>query len=513
MFTQLSTTHLIALGSLGAAVLLTIASRVLLRQNNPLGVTTRGIRNVLIPAGALLLYLVVEREFPLESRAVRIVSTIFWVGTIWVVASLVKVVLFSRAAAHTWRGRVPGLFVDLVRFSVIAVGACLVVVLVWDGDITSAVATLGVGSIVLGLALQDTLGNLMAGIALLFERPFQVGDWIRVGDTTGEVIEINWRAVHLRLRSQDLVVVPNSALGKERIQNFSRPTPAHAVNVYVRFAFNDPPNTVKRILAACARQTADILPDGIVVRTHDFAESAVSYEIRCFTERFERLPDIEEEIRTRIWYAARRNGLTIPLPTRTIMKTEVPPPVARNVREAALGMLRHVPLFAALAPTEIEQLADAAVIQEYAAGEEIVSTGQIEDALFIINTGHAEVRVHNAPAPLARLGAGDFFGEMALLTGEPRAADVAAVEDCEVLVIYKEALQPILLARPQVTAELARLIEARQLGLAAASDAAAHTDSPAVPGAERAETMVQRIRRFFGLPELVGQDAGKPRPH
>ena len=233
----------ILLGTLAGVLALTPLIRRLDAAGHPLGGTLRAVRNLLIPMAALLLLAVLAlgwdagpdagpdgKDHPLTGRniTVRILETLLWIVVIHVVLSSASATLFAKAGGSTWRARVPKLFLDLARSSLVLLGIAFVLSAVWGKDLGTLLTALGVGSIVLGLALQDTLGNLMAGIALLFEKPFGIGDWIKVQERIGKVTNMNWRAVRILTRSRDELIVPNSILGKEIIQNLSKPTGVHA---------------------------------------------------------------------------------------------------------------------------------------------------------------------------------------------------------------------------------------------------------------------------------------------
>ncbi|MFM1848302.1 MAG: hypothetical protein RL417_1776 [Pseudomonadota bacterium] len=484
-------------------IVLTWGIAVCARRGHPLVYTLRSIRNLLLPSGVALGYLEFVLDLSLQSRVMRVVETIFWISAIWVALSFIRVVLHEKHGKSTWRSKVPGLFVDLVRFTLVVVGALLVVALVWDGNLTSAFATLGVGSLVLGLALQDTLGNLMAGIALLFERPFQVGDWIKVGDTIGEVIESNWRAVRVQTRSLDSVVIPNSVLGKEKIENYSRPTRAHGFDLEVSFSYQDPPNKVKSTLIECARLTTDILPSGISVRLKAYQDSSILYGTRVFTERFDRLPEIRAEFMTHIWYAARRAGITIPYPIRTVYRTEVPPGPVLDPQVERRDILGRVSLFSALSAEELHYLAESATFVEFAAGEPIVRQGESGQTMYVVRRGRATVSVC-APGSaeskiVAEVGSGDFFGEFAILTGEPRHASVIAVEDIELVAVSKIALERIFEKRPKLVEEIVAVIEARKHGLKLAKELPSLSPAEQHEVERESKALLGSIRRFFRL--------------
>ena len=158
----------------------------------------------------------------------------------------------KAAAVGSWQQRVPRLLRDLVRTLLVAIAAALAYSFIWDREIQGALAALGVTSIVVGLALQEPLGNLFSGLMLLMERPFEIGDTIEVGSVSGKVKEINWRSAHIEALGGMIQVVPNSTLNKETISNYSRPLPVRMEMLELAFSADDPPNKVRRALLEVA---------------------------------------------------------------------------------------------------------------------------------------------------------------------------------------------------------------------------------------------------------------------
>lgn len=183
------------------------------RQGKPLVTTLRIIRNLVLPMLVFLLFLRQVMQFPVSGQFVKSVETLFWMCAIHAALSLFNEMLFEQATADTWRARVPKLLIDLFRLFLVLLGAAIVLATVWGADLAGVAATLGVSSIVIGLALQDTLGSVMSGIALLFERPFSVGDWLRVEGLVGQVIDINWRAVRLQTLEREMIIIPHKLIG------------------------------------------------------------------------------------------------------------------------------------------------------------------------------------------------------------------------------------------------------------------------------------------------------------
>ena len=215
--------------------------------------------------------------------------------------SLLNVVLFEQAEADTWRSRVPKLLIDLARLFLILLSTAFVLASVWNADLAGLVTALGVSSLVIGLALQDTLGSVMSGIALLFERPFSVGDWLELDGVVGQVIDINWRAVRLLTLEQEMVVIPHKLISSTMIRNFTQPNRIHAERIRIGFSYNHPPNLARQVLKSTALETKGILLDPEPeVFTLNYDDSAVSYEVKFFIRDYGDVEQIRERFMTRV---------------------------------------------------------------------------------------------------------------------------------------------------------------------------------------------------------------------
>src|SRR5579864_7140519 len=325
--------------------------------------------------------------------------------------------------------RFPTIVQDAVTIALFAVAATVVLQ-------EKILATTAVGAVVVGLALQDTLGNLFAGLAIQVEKPFRVGQWVRVHGTDGMVTEITWRATKLRTKAGNFVVVPNTALSKDTITNYSEPDRDTRLEVEVGASYDSPPNEVKAaILDALRNEPLVAHGRGSEVLVVGFGAYAITYLIRVWTNDFGGDDRVLDRVRTLVYYAFRRRGIVIPYP----VEVQIPgaPAASVSVRDEATeaALLAAVPIFAVLEPDEHAELRRAAKAVVYAAGETIVRQGDCGSSMFVIVDGEAKVTIDPAGQEVARLASGGFFGEMSLLTGEPRSATVSAVTDCELLEI------------------------------------------------------------------------------
>ncbi len=437
------------------------------RRGNPLAATLRIIRNLLLPVFTLMVFVQQILRLSPQSELVKTVQTLFWLCVIHTALSLFNDLLFEQAKGDTWRTRVPKLLIDLVRLFVVLLGGAIVLATVWNADLAGLVTALGVSSIVIGLALQDTLGSVMSGIALLFEQPFAVGDWLRVGDLVGQVIDINWRSVRLQTFEHEMVVIPHKLISSEIIRNFSRPRPIHAERVQIGFSYSDPPNLAKHVLRTTALETEGIMaeppPQIFTVSYDDFA---VTYEVKFFIEDYGGLEEIRDRFMSRVWYAAQRNGLTIPFPIRTLYHFHGPTAAAQGSSKKLADSLQSIPAFVPLNPTDnLESLSQSVSLQHFGTGEQVVRQGTNTNALYIVISGQAVMTTqdnHGQEHEVLRLKAGEFFGEMTLFSTDSSPTSITALEDLEVMLLPAAIVNQMIDRQPSFAREISQILELRR---------------------------------------------------
>ncbi len=414
-------------------------------------------------------------------------------------AALVAVRALNELAFFIFRKRkgydAPALMRDL--FSLVLYVTAGAVILKYTLDLSFAALLPGSAllGIILGLALQDTLGNLFSGISLHADKPFQVGDVITVGKHTGVVTSITWRAVKIKTFSNHIVLVGNTSIAKESIEV----CPQNGQNARIVFfsaAYTDSPVKVIHAVREAVREAENVLryitP---VVRIRNMGDSGVEYEVKYWLSDYSRYNDTDALVRQRIWYAFRRNGFTFPFPTRTV---HVEGAAARNGdgrdTETLAELLSAVDIFSPLAPGELNALASASTNHVYAPGETIIRAGDDGDSMFVVSRGGVDVRVdsNGTPRTISRLGEGAFFGEMALFTGEPRTANVVAAEETEVLEIGHDAMRSLFQTNPALVEALSHAINERRAGLLASASVPAGDE-------DTHDGLLSKIRRFFRL--------------
>jgi small-conductance mechanosensitive channel/CRP-like cAMP-binding protein len=399
----------------------------------------------------------------------------------------VVLVTVNPLAADRVPERFPTIVQDVIVFTLFA----LVATLVFQEKFLT---TSAVGAVVAGLALQDTLGNFVAGLAIQVEKPFRLGHWIKLGEWEGEVAEITWRAVKVRTREGNQVIIPNGELSKSALTNYSEPASPTRVHVEVGAAYEHPPSAVKTAI----HEALDHEP--LVLRTPPphvllvaFADSAITYRAHFWIERLTLDEEATNRVRTGIYYSFRRHGISIPFPIQVQYEAEMAPAAPTDeMRRGWERLLAGTDLFGLLSENDRQALAASASARLYGDGETIVRQGEPGESAYVIAEGRARVTLDPGDTEVAMLRAGQYFGEMSLLTGESRTATVRASGDCQVLEITAADFRRLILENPTTIDRIGQSVAERRAGLAKAREASAIT----VPH-ESATSFVSRIRRFL----------------
>ena len=357
--------------------------------------------------------------------------------------------------------------------------------------------TSAIFGVILGLALQDTLGNFFAGISLQADRPFQVGDVITVGAQrhTGVVEEISWRAIKIRTFTNHVVLIANSNAAKEPIEVCPRGN-LNARLVFFNTLYTDSPAKTIHVVREAVRE-ADNVSERVtpIVRIRNLGDNGVDYEVKYWLEDYAKYNDTDALVRQRIWYAFRRAGLNFAYPTRTlhVERWRAPKVIEDDDGGAIAERLSAVDIFAPLSSDEITMLAQAAVSHIFAPSETVIRAGDPGSSMFVVHKGRVRVQVseNGRSRTVATLNEGDFFGEMALFTGEPRTANVLALEETEVLEIGHSAMKRVFDTNPDLVESLSHIMSERRQGLAS------HPDSPVTTS--DSSGILSAIKRFFGL--------------
>lgn len=371
-----------------------------------------------------------------------------------------------------------------------------------EGELKTLLAGSGIAAIVLGFATQDLLGGIIAGIALQISRPYKVGDWLNIQDQFAEVMEINWRSTRLRTNDGIYLDIPNYNIARGTIINLHYPTHVHAMRIRIGVDYQIPPNRVKDALYRAATSVEGVETDPPTkVFVVDFGESAVIYEIKFSMGNHRAYNEICDAIRTNIWYEFKRHQIPIPFPIRTVHLERKRSRGLPEIQVDAQAVLRREPLFESLDDTALDQLLRDAQIHRYGRGERVIEEGAKGDSMFIILDGNVDVSVlrNGTPIHLRKMRSGDCFGEMSLLTGEPRSATVRARVDSEVLEISKEVMGEVMRHSPECLARLSEILARRKLeGEGILREAMQQEDTTSKEQEYRA-SFLRRLRTVFEL--------------
>ena len=391
------------------------------------------LRSVVLPLAAIYVLVVYVGRTPQDALISKLAVTALVIIGLVAGIGVLNGLLFEREAGTS----VPKLFLDLVRILIVAIGIAVVLSLVWGYDLNNLITALGVSSIVLGLALQDTLGNLFNGITLINERPFSVGDFIEVDGHVGRVVEVNWRATRLLTRERDLIVLPHMTVAQSAILNHSVPEEHWAQKLMLGFSYSAPPNHVKKVMLETLYATPGILHDPVPeVKVDSFDDSAVTYEVEYYIASYGRNEEIKDEFMTRVWYAARRENIEIPFPQLNLHREPQQELRAlddqrfREDLELAVGLL-HL-------EQEYDRLKQDEGLREfdYGRGETLMTAGTEMPGLFFIVAGRVHLQATDADGDtveLSDLGPGDLLTEVIPRGRRTNSLTAVAMTDVRVL--------------------------------------------------------------------------------
>ena len=372
-----------------------------------------------------------------------------------------------------------------------------------ERELKGVVVGSGFIALVFGFAGQNFLSGIIAGMSLQINRPYKVTDWLKVGDTYGEVMEINWRSTRLRTNDGIYLDIPNNEIVKSTIVNLHYPTEVHAMRIRVGVDYNVPPNRVKDALTRAAQSAMNVLPEPKVrVFLVDFSDHAMTYEIKYYMGNHARINETNDAVRTNVWYELKRQRIRIPYPIRTLQLERRQPMAVDQEQDEARAILRGEPLFQCLSDDQINNLVRQSDLNHFGRGERMIEEGAEGDSMFILLRGVAQVSIskNGSTIPVATMRAGDCFGEMSLLTGEKRSATVQADGDCYVMEISKDTMADVIRESPECLRQLSELLAQRRMRTEGAlKDAAGSSADQVAKQREYSATFLKRLKTFFAL--------------
>jgi small-conductance mechanosensitive channel/CRP-like cAMP-binding protein len=397
---------------------------------------------------------------------------------------------------------VPKFLPEIVRLGILVLAIFWALEYFYHQNFAGLIIAPGIAAVVIGFAMQDSLGNIISGVTLQSGKPFAHGDWLQVDGRYAEVIEVNWRATRLRTNDDILIEIPHRQMASQTIVNLNRPTRRHAVRVPVGIDYSAAPSRVRDVLLHATSNAKGVLPEPKPkVYLKNFGDSSVEYEIKFWIDNHLYYNDVCDSVRTNVWYSLQRHGIKMPFPIRTVQIERPMRSKQQEVQSTARQILRQQPLFKSFNDDQLDALLPRGQVTNFGRGETLIEQGANGDSMFILVKGDANVvvRRNGFETHVASLKAGDCFGEMSLLTGEKRSASVIAKSDCEVVEIGKSILANSLKENPELLEKLSTLLAQRQLENDGAIAAMNDTSLVRAKQTEYQTTFIDRLRVFFEL--------------
>ena len=442
-----------------------------LRQSeSPLLAPVTTVRNWVLPFFAAWVLIGPLLSVPADAWYRRVIATVLILSIALAGLQVLRVIGQGIRLRPSAPGRppVPRLLLALPRLALIITAGALVIGGVWGVNLSAALTALGVTSLVVSFALQDTLSGLASGVLLLTDRPFKTGDWISAGSTEGVVIDINWRTSRIRDRNGDLIIVPNSQLAGASIINYSAPQTLHRVVVSLQVAYANPPTVAKEMLLDAARSVPGVLTEPaplVAVTTID--DPLMGYEVQMWVDDYAITPRVKSDFGALVWYHSHRHNVPLPSPAHDlflhdpIAEAKAAEPTTAELREA----LREAPLLEQLPDEDLDRLAHGARRVRYRSEELMFDSAAEGRDLLVISEGTARFLLLEAgfgQAVISDVGPGDIVGLLDTRRGEKWVVALRAVTDCEVILVQNDVLGEIGSRNAEVGAAFNRLVALRQ---------------------------------------------------
>lgn len=460
----------IAIGLPAGLIILTEWHRSLVRRRSPLAKPVALLRNYILPVAAVLLVMVKVAIVPARDIPLRIVATVLVFLMLLLVLSGLSDTVFGAAREGTWRSRMPRIFVDVARLVFILIGLGVISRYIWGTNLKGVFTAVGVSSVVIGLMLQQSVGQIMSGLFMLFEQPFRMGDWLDTAAVRGRVVEVNWRAVHIET-TNGLQITPNSVLAGTSFTNLSRISGTHTITVTTTFGPSDAPDqvcaTLNRVASALPQRKPDIDPTTVPISGHQYRTTV---GLRSPGD-----DDAAQAVFLRwAWYAARRDqlhfdGVADDYSTAKRVETALETVVAPALR---------------LSQPDRDTLFPYSRLIRFGTGELIHKPGDVPSTVALVVKGHVRLSIPSDDGSLITvrtLDKGAILG-IAALTRQTNLATAHALDEVTFLEIEHDQIQTLLTKRPLLSREFGRVIDERraevQEALKAARELPVQTEAP-----------------------------------
>lgn len=463
----------------------------------------------------MLLTLLLSVEYPLWMRSDWLPSLDLFQQNLWqsvvILTGTITAIQFVKwmlidliVARH--RIKFPPFFLDIIGWTIIIFVILFTLRQQFNVELTGLLVTSTVASAIIGFSLQDTLGNIVAGISLQIEGAFNVSDWVEIDGVEGQVVSQNWRTLTLQTRDDHRVMLTNSNVARSKIINYSRPTNGQIQTMQIVLSEAHSPNLVKSLLIQAVNDIQGVeLHPRLQAHVVSFQEGTITYGLSYWLNDYSDKVIVQDQVMTRLWFALHRANIHIPEPSGKFVVQLASDETAVEQHHAEqskiLKALERLEWLDALDERQLAELAAGAVLALYTTDETLVTQGEAGDSLFIVVSGSVAVYfdMENGRSLFAtNLYAGDFFGEMSLLTGEARNATVRAGEDTEILLIKHDEFAKVLKRDPSILELFVDSLEKRKANYQQRVEA--DLSERAQRNGHTQNDFLQRIRRYLRVP-------------
>jgi small-conductance mechanosensitive channel/CRP-like cAMP-binding protein len=399
------------------------------------------------------------RKLFYSPRVMFFLWLLFWFFLLVLAVRVLAYFVFDFLVRKNQEVRYPKLAKDVAVFVLYIAGVLLILRFYLNYQLKELAVSSAVLTVVVGFALQDILGNLFSGIILNFEDSFKIGDWVCIGDHEGRVEQFGWRSFKIRTIDRELIVIPNQAASKAEVVIYGAGRQPVALRIPFGAGYHDSPDRVSAAVLQALETAPDIRREPPpAVQLMDFGDFSLNYQVKFWIDDYSLHNIIASDVRRRIWYAFKRQGVEIPFPKRDVYlkqeKTEAIP------RAALAEVLQRNDVLAAIEVDDFRNLLDAVETRIFGAGETVIREG--DEGVHFYHVYSGAVNVLKQGQVIARLQAGDFFGEISLVTGERINATVVADVESVVILVSSARFKQVIDMSEKMAMKLSAVITRRQ---------------------------------------------------
>ncbi|MBF0193356.1 MAG: mechanosensitive ion channel [Magnetococcales bacterium] len=398
---------------------------------------------LLLACEVLLLEFIGDTATPNNVASLILVFDILWWLAAAFVINLATTPFLWAPLEKKTKQKIPVIIRRFLTLSIFVLASFGIIAFVFDQRLTSLLATSGMIAMIIGLAIQVNISNVFSGIAINIERPFRIGDWVKIGDIdAGRVDDITWRTTKIWNRDGSITRIPNSSVAESNIQNFTGPTCASSTWIFIDVNPKHSPVKVEAILQQSLLSVPEVLKTPPPFASFRGVEEwSANYMLGFNIQDYGQLLPIRKKVAKKIWADLRLAGIEFAIKRWNIIETaeaiETEEPFSPKRVMEDLGLYNALP-----DPCKLK-VEDGSLIQKFAPGQNIVNYGDICSSIIVIVEGVCAINTNcgeDKNIELRRLGAGEYFGEEAILNGDTRTAGMVATTNVRIMEINKQDL-------------------------------------------------------------------------